>query len=451
MQYFQRKEFKKHNKEGSATHIASHMALGAVVSALGGNDAVSGALAAGGAEALVPLFSKAIYDTKDPEKLTAEQKQNLSNMARLFGAAVGNGTANGYANVAQGSLNAGVAWENNGGVMDRPDGLTPDERALRERANRIYRDNVEAKNLYIQSYEEYQLKADYLATKEILVGTWDSIRHPIDTLTTIAEALSSPKQTVNNLIMTYQDWKTIRDSAYINDPKLAARMDAMFNARVGANVGFMVISGGTASAITKSSAALKAANTIKSAANSKVWQPVNQALQKARLARELSKAADNLPPVPLKPVPAILQNIGKPTAAQISEAAIKIAEYRKANKARSGNFGYLDGVVNGKKVDNRMWRSVSKKDILNEPQIFTATEVKGSNGQTWLRNVDSEYRMLNNLAHELGAKSGHVYPQIRGNLTIVSEHPYCSSCSNVIQQFQTMFPNIKLTLINGVK
>ena len=448
-------EFKKHNKEGSAAHIASHMALGAVVSALGGNDAVSGALAAGGAEALVPLFSKAMYGTTDPEKLTAADKQNLSNMARLFGAAVGattsNGAANGYANVAQGSLNAGVAWENNGGVMDRPDGLTPDERALRERANRIYRDNVEAKNLYIQSYEEYQLKADYLATKEILVGTWDSIRHPIDTLTTIAEALSSPKQTVNNLIMTYQDWKTIRDSAYINDPKLAARMDAMFNARIASNVTFIIVSGGTASAITKSSAALKAANTIKSAANSKVWQPVNQAFQKVRLARELSKAADNLPPVPLKPVPAILQNIGKPTAAQISEAAIKIAEYRKANKARSGNFGYLDGVVNGKKVDNRMWRSVSKKDILNEPQIFTATEVKGSNGQTWLRNVDSEYRMLNNLAHELGAKSGHVYPQIRGNLTIVSEHPYCSSCSNVIQQFQTMFPNIKLTLINGVK
>ena len=110
-------EFKKHNKEGSATHIASHMALGAVVSALGGNDAVSGALAAGGAEALVPLFSKAMYGTTDPEKLTAEDKQNLSNMARLFGAAVGaatsNGAANGYANVAQGSLNAGNAVENN--------------------------------------------------------------------------------------------------------------------------------------------------------------------------------------------------------------------------------------------------------------------------------------------------------------------------------------------------
>ena len=214
---------------------------------------------------------------------------------------------------------------------------------------------------------------------------------------------------------------------------------------------FIIVSGGTASAITKSSAALKAANTIKSAANSKVWQPVNQALQKVRLARELSKAADNLPPVPLKPVPAILQDIGKPTAAQVAEAARRIAEYRKAKNARGGNFGYLDGVINGKKVDNRMWRSTSTKDTLGEPKIFTATEVKGINGRTWLRDVDSEYRMLNNLAHELGAKPGYVYPQFRGSLTIVSEYPYCASCNNVIQQFKTMFPNIKLTLINGVK
>ena len=146
-----------------------------------------------------------------------------------------------------------------------------------------------------------------------------------------------------------------------------------------------------------------------------------------------------------------LQDIGKPTSDQISEAARRIAEHRKAKNLRGGNFGYLDGVINGKKVDDKIWRSTSVDRIRNEPQIFTATEVKGSNGRTWLRDVDSEYRMLNNLAHELGAKPGHVYPQVQGNLTIVSEHPYCSSCSNVIQQFQTMFPNIKLTLINGVK
>ena len=133
--------------EGSATHIASHMALGAVVSALGGNDAVSGALAAGGAEALVPLFSKAMYGTTDPEKLTAADKQNLSNMARLFGAAVGattgNGTANGYANVAQGGMNAGNAVENNENMITAF-GIHPNGAANLNRAQTFYESQIRA-------------------------------------------------------------------------------------------------------------------------------------------------------------------------------------------------------------------------------------------------------------------------------------------------------------------
>ena len=133
--------------EGSATHIASHMALGAVVSALGGNDAVSGALAAGGAEALVPLFSKAMYGTTDPEKLTAADKQNLSNMARLFGAAVGaatgNGAANGYADVAQGGMNAGNAVENNENMITAF-GIHPNGAANLNRAQTFYESQIRA-------------------------------------------------------------------------------------------------------------------------------------------------------------------------------------------------------------------------------------------------------------------------------------------------------------------
>lgn len=59
--------------------------------------------------------------------------------------------------------------------------------------------------------------------------------------------------------------------------------------------------------------------------------------------------------------------------------------------------------------------------------------------------------MLNDFAYKMGAKSGNIYPHVYGNLKIVSENPFCTSCSNVIQQFKTMFPNVKLTLIDGVK
>ena len=145
------------------------------------------------------------------------------------------------------------------------DGFTPGERSLRARADKIYQNNPKGKDLYIRSYEAYELKASYLAAKEIVVGTWEGIRHPWDnTIVPLAEAVSSPVQTVNKVVMSYENWKAVRDEAYINDPQLAGRMDAMFDARVGANAAFMVVSGGTASAIVRSPAAAK---VVKSAGN----------------------------------------------------------------------------------------------------------------------------------------------------------------------------------------
>ena len=59
--------------------------------------------------------------------------------------------------------------------------------------------------------------------------------------------------------------------------------------------------------------------------------------------------------------------------------------------------------------------------------------------------------MLNRLANELGAEKGRVYGKMQGELKIISELEYCKSCIRIIQQFNEMFPNIKLILVDGVK
>lgn len=97
-----------------------------------------------------------------------------------------------------------------------------------------------------------------------------------------------------------------------------------------------------------------------------------------------------------------------------------------------------------------MWRSVSSNDAENEIHIFDAIEAQGASG-TWLRITDSEYRMLNKLASELGGVKGSKYPNISGELKIVSENKYCASCAGIIQQFHDMYPNIKLILVDGAK
>lgn len=42
-------------------------------------------------------------------------------------------------------------------------------------------------------------------------------------------------------------------------------------------------------------------------------------------------------------------------------------------------------------------------------------------------------------------------PNINGQITIASELPYCISCQGVIQDFATMFPNVKVYLVDGIK
>ena len=72
-------------------------------------------------------------------------------------------------------------------------------------------------------------------------------------------------------------------------------------------------------------------------------------------------------------------------------------------------------------------------------------------GNPYLRVTDSEYWMLNNLAKRLGRIKGRRYIDIKGELKIVSENSYCISCAGVIKQFNIMFPNIKLIIVNGAK
>ncbi|WP_374461438.1 deaminase domain-containing protein [Chryseobacterium taeanense] len=69
----------------------------------------------------------------------------------------------------------------------------------------------------------------------------------------------------------------------------------------------------------------------------------------------------------------------------------------------------------------------------------------------WLGNQDTEYVMLSEIAEQLGAKKGGIYAEIKGEITIVSELPYCMSCQGVIQYFSKMFPNAKINLIDNLK
>ena len=106
-------------EEGSALHVLAHTVLAAAVAAAGGNDALTAGLSVGGAEALAPkvanwLFGNTAGIEKDENgnviasKLTAEQKQTVSNIVSLGAAGLTAG-----ADVVQGAQLAGSAVEDN--------------------------------------------------------------------------------------------------------------------------------------------------------------------------------------------------------------------------------------------------------------------------------------------------------------------------------------------------
>jgi hypothetical protein len=149
--------------------------------------------------------------------------------------------------------------------------------------------------------------------------------------------------------------------------------------------------------------------------------------------------------------PLNIQTARRALPGEVFEAVNKIKDYRIViNTPSSGNLAYLKGTINGQNIGLdaaggiKIWKS-GPVDLEVEPQIFTASEVG------WKRNTDSEYKMLNKSAADLGGQTNQVYPAVTGTLYIISERPYCLSCQGVIQQYNQMFPNVNLILIDGVK
>ncbi len=94
-------------------HVLAHAVLGAAVAAAGDNNALAGALGAGGSEAAAPYIGKWLYGKEKGSDLAAEEKETVSAITSLLGTATGAAIGDTTTNAAQGSLNAKSAVGNN--------------------------------------------------------------------------------------------------------------------------------------------------------------------------------------------------------------------------------------------------------------------------------------------------------------------------------------------------
>ena len=379
---------------------------------------LAGALSAGGAEAVAPYISKWLYGKEKGSDLTAEEKETVSAITSLLGTATSAAVGNSATDAAQGSLNAQSAVGNNYNLEDAEQDIK-------------------------------RIGGSLLGTAAAIGDLATPILNPKETLQSLKLLATSPDR-LELLQLGFVLLVNERQQEY----DLFVKQNDVFGqsmviGRSTGDIGLAV--GGAAQLVAKSPSALKYFSVALTQLKRTGSATIN-GIKVVYVAGKISRAADNyLPPSMLKPIPSIIQEFGRPTKTEIANAAQRIAQHRANVNTKGGNFGYLDGIINGKQVDNKIWRSTSIDTALHEPQIFIASQAVNTRGNSWLRITDAEYRMLNDFAHKMGAKAGNVYPNIRGHLKIVSENPFCSSCSNVIQQFRHMFPNIQLILINGTR
>ncbi|AZV44294.1 deaminase domain-containing protein [Peribacillus asahii] len=79
----------------------------------------------------------------------------------------------------------------------------------------------------------------------------------------------------------------------------------------------------------------------------------------------------------------------------------------------------------------------------NEP-IFKATEAPDKFGESYMRDSDTEYKILNDVASMLGDNR-----DATGKIKLFTELDTCSSCNKVIAEFASKYPKIDLEVIHN--
>ncbi|MFP7473417.1 deaminase domain-containing protein [Niallia taxi] len=85
-------------------------------------------------------------------------------------------------------------------------------------------------------------------------------------------------------------------------------------------------------------------------------------------------------------------------------------------------------------------------NISLQPQnpIFNATEAPDKEGSMYLRDSDTEYKILNDIASQLGNNT-----KATGKIKLFTELDTCDCCSQVIAEFAKKYRNIELEVIHN--
>ena len=142
------------------------------------------------------------------------------------------------------------------------------------------------------------------------------------------------------------------------------------------------------------------------------------------------------------------------TQAALTQQAADLRAALTGNARTSGNMGVaqidIPGVQPTMAASSQVNAPTAAQQALGfvgkVPETFPSSVVPtaGKNPYPLLRDVDSEAKILNNVAAQLGENTS-----AKGTINLFTERAPCPSCSNVIEQFQAKYPNITVDVMDN--
>ncbi|WP_430628146.1 deaminase domain-containing protein [Paenibacillus alvei] len=132
------------------------------------------------------------------------------------------------------------------------------------------------------------------------------------------------------------------------------------------------------------------------------------------------------------------------------------ARGRLSNKYKeTGNFAYAEVKVSGvekqdfyahSKIHSSAKKIPGTEEFSFKPDNpkFKATEAPDAEGNIYMRDGDTEYKILNDVADQLGDNHN-----ASGNIKLFTEKDTCGSCNEIIQQFDKEYPNVRIEVIHN--
>lgn len=418
-------QIKKYTGTNETANALAHAVWGAIAAQVSGNSAAAGAAGAAGGELAARYLAEKLYGADTPEKiakLSEEQKQSLSALSTLAAGLAGGVTGDSSANAVAGAQAGKNAVENN--YLNASD-------KIRQQQLETKLANGSISDSEVQELADLTKKdgvSDANLQNACANGASAGCIHEIKLAHEAKESYQGYTE--------YQTYYDLRDQF----PDEMAKFGDLIG-DYSRDLIKLVDQGYTPEQA-------KAKMSQDAAYSAKYQQAIDDVPGWARIAMAIQDTAGIV--YGAKAAGVTLDRVTESQLAPMRQMVSDVRAGLSSSPKRSGNVAVAEVDIPGMPKQMAAHSSVNQegKGLVGAGSgNFTYKELPNKQGDMISRKGDSEYKILDNLADQLGGNTS-----AKGTVTIFTERPACGSCLGVVDQFQQKYPGIQVNVLdnNGV-